>query len=123
MTQETAKQYDFLYHYKAIVISVYDGDSLRVSVDLGMNTWIHNVSLRLNGIDAPEIRGSERPQGLVSRDAVRDWCPVGSNVIIRTVKDRTEKFGRWMADVYPEGWEESINDRLLREGLAERYEG
>ena len=51
-----------LYEYRAVVTKVYDGDTITADVDLGFNTWRHDESLRLVGIDAPEMRGNERPQ-------------------------------------------------------------
>lgn len=43
-----------LYKYCAKVMSVYDGDTIRVDIDLGLKTWIKNESIRLNRINAPE---------------------------------------------------------------------
>jgi len=41
-----------LYHYKAIVTSVYDGDTCTVDIDLGLSAWIRGEKLRLNRINA-----------------------------------------------------------------------
>jgi micrococcal nuclease len=30
-----------LYHYRAIVRSVYDGDTCTVDLDLGLHTWVN----------------------------------------------------------------------------------
>ena len=57
-----------LYHYRATVVSVYDGDTCTVDIDLGLNTWVRGEKLRLYRINAPELRGVERPEGLKSRD-------------------------------------------------------
>ena len=110
-----------LYHYRAIIVNVYDGDTVTVDLDLGLRVWKKNAKLRLYGINTPEIRGPERPSGLLVRDMVREWCPVGDEVTVRTYKDKTGKFGRWLAEIWPEGWEESVNARLLRLGFAEEY--
>lgn len=110
-----------LYHYRAVVRSVYDGDTLTVDIDLGLKVWLKGQTLRLYGIDTPEIRGEERPRGVQVRDFVRHYLPEGTAVIVRTHKDRTGKFGRWLAEVWPDGWEESVNDRLLRLGFAKEY--
>ena len=50
-----------LYTYKARCVSVYDGDSITLDIDLGFNHWMLNQKIRLLGIDTPEIRGPERP--------------------------------------------------------------
>ena len=58
---------DKLYHYRAKVASVYDGDTIRVDIDLGLKSWIKDEKIRLNRINAPELRGDERPEGIKSR--------------------------------------------------------
>jgi micrococcal nuclease len=49
-----------LYHYKAKVESIYDGDTVRVNIDLGLKTWNMDEPIRLLGITAPELRGKSR---------------------------------------------------------------
>jgi micrococcal nuclease len=56
--------HDTLYHYRAKVVSVYDGDTCTVDIDLGLHAWVHNEKLRLARINAPENIGLEKP---------RDW--------------------------------------------------
>ena len=51
------------YKYKALITGVYDGDSITVDIDLGMNIWKKNVKLRLARVDTPEIRGIEKETG------------------------------------------------------------
>ncbi len=60
-----------LYVYKADVTEVYDADTITADIDLGFHTWRKDEKLRLYGIDAPEVRGKSRPQGLLSRDWLR----------------------------------------------------
>ncbi len=62
-----------LYYYKAKIISVYDGDTVRVDIDLGLSTWIKNEKLRLARINAPELRGDEREAGMAARDFLREY--------------------------------------------------
>jgi micrococcal nuclease len=47
-----------LYHYKARVVDVYDGDTCTVDIDLGLSTWIHGEKLRLYRINAPEVKNA-----------------------------------------------------------------
>ena len=39
------------------VVSVYDGDTLRVDLSCSQPLFCDNVSVRIRGIDTPEIRG------------------------------------------------------------------
>ena len=107
------------YVYKAMVESVYDGDTVRCSIDLGFSIWIRNQSLRLYGIDAPELRGIERPDGIKTRDFVISKIPPGTEVIVETIRDRTEKYGRYLAIIHVDGL--NLNEELVRMGLAEPY--
>lgn len=111
-----------LYHYKADVVSVYDGDTIRVDIDLGCNTWLRNEPIRLYGINTPELRGEERQDGLRSRDYLRGRID-GKRVMLRTHKDRSGKYGRLLAVVYIEdrsGWTD-VNDEMIEGGWAQVY--
>lgn len=48
-----------MYEYKAQVVSVYDGDTLTVDIDLGFEVWLRKQKIRLAGIDTPEINALE----------------------------------------------------------------
>jgi len=110
-----------MYEYRAIVKKVYDGDTITVDIDLGFDIWMKNKSIRLAGIDTPEIRGEERPEGLVVKDIVLKMIPVGSEVILKTEKDATGKYGRYLAEVWKVGDFNSLNEWLLDNGYAEPY--
>ena len=109
-----------MFEYNAVVIKVYDGDSITVDIDLGFGIWAKGQKLRLSGIDTPEIRGSSRELGLVARDALRNQI-LGKKIIIKTEKDKKGKYGRWLATIYC-GSDKSINSWLLEEGFAVPYE-
>ena len=117
-----------LYYYKAIITDVYDGDTITAEIDLGCGIWLRGEKLRLYGINAPEMRGQEKPQGIVTRDWLRKevWktSPTG-HVIIETKKDKTGKYGRLLAIVYipiaPDAWL-NANQEMVRLGLAEAKE-
>lgn len=111
-----------MYNYKAIVTKIYDGDTITLDIDLGFGIWKKKQSIRLARIDAAEIRGEERPQGLIVRDTLREWIPLGTEIHLETVKDRTGKYGRYIGEIYPIGESLSYNQRLLNENLVEPYE-
>jgi micrococcal nuclease len=109
-----------LYHYKAIVTAVYDGDTCTVDIDLGLSTWIRGEKLRLYGINAPELTGKERPEGLKSRDFLKSKID-GKEITIETIKDKREKYGRYLAEIWikdKKGSLININDLLVSEGFA-----
>lgn len=106
------------YTYRAIIVSVYDGDTATVDIDIGFNVWMRDQTLRFYCINTPEIRGPEKVRGIPIRDEVREWLPVGSKITLQTVQDRRGKYGRWLAVITPDGWSESVNARLYRERKA-----
>jgi micrococcal nuclease len=114
---------DFLYHYEARLVSVYDGDTIRVDLSLGFNIWQLNKPIRLYGIDTPELRGAERPQGLMVRDIVEQRLRQADRLIIETHKDTTGKYGRLLGTVHyrvGDQWR-NLNQELLEGGLAAVY--
>lgn len=107
-----------LFVYSAFVESVYDGDTITVNIDLGFGINFKNQKIRLLGIDTPELRGEERPEGLKVRDWLRDKID-SKLVILKTYKDSKGKYGRWLADVFIDG--ECINADLVAQGYGASY--
>jgi len=113
-----------LYTYQASVERVIDGDTLWVNLDLGFRTWIKQ-KIRLKGIDAPELTTAKGRQAkrLVER-AIKGL----DFIIIKTYKDRSDKYDRYLADIFYRAAEkdgnvvaqegEHLNQQLLQEGLA-----
>lgn len=109
-----------LYHYQAIVRNVYDGDTCTVDIDLGLKVWIHGEKLRLNRINAPELKGSERDAGKVAADFLRSQIE-GKQVVIETIKDSQEKYGRYLVEIWLEkeaGEWINVNDLMVSTGHA-----
>ena len=89
------------------VISVHDGDTLRVVQD-GQQTTI-----RLNGIDAPEIG---QPFGTKSRDRLAELA-MGKRVVIHA--DKPDRYGRLLARVEIDGGD--VGRQMVADGLAWHY--
>jgi micrococcal nuclease len=109
-----------LYHYRAVVTYVYDGDTVTVDIDLGLSAWIRGEKLRLHRINAPELRGVEREQGLLSRDFLRSQID-GKEIFIQTIKDKRGKYGRYIAEIWLPGENDTwtnVNDLLVEKGFA-----
>ena len=117
-----------LYHYKAHITKVYDGDTVTADIHLGFNMVMRKQKLRLLGIDTPEIRGEERDEGLISRDRLSDLI-LNTDVHIVTHQDKSGKYGRWLVTIYAQlrdldkdetSWI-NCNTLLLNENLAKVY--
>jgi len=102
--------------YGLTITTIYDGDTLTGDIDLGLNIVLRDQTIRLMCIDTPEVRGSDRPQGLMVRDVLRAWLADG----VATVDIvGTGRYGRWLGWVTPDGWTQTANARLYGEGMAQ----
>lgn len=114
---------DSLYTYQAKILRVIDADTLELDLDLGFDVHV-NERIRLSRIDAPE-KGTEH--GDKATEFVTKLT--GRLVQVKTEKDRTDKYGRYLAEVYylesvdttKDQWI-NLNDLLLNKGYAEPYE-
>lgn len=113
---------DALYWYKAYVTEVYDGDTCTVELDLGYDFFRKKHKVRLYGIDTPELRGEEREQGLIARDYLRHLI-LEKEVLLESIKDTTEKYGRYLGKLWFEKDGEWVcaNDLLVKDGYATVY--
>ena len=113
-----------MYEYYCEVTRIIDGDTLDVDIDLGFSVRLTKQRIRMLGIDTPESRTrdkEEKVRGLLSKKALMDMCPVGSN--IRLVSHGKGKFGRILGEIFtPEGTT-SINKIMCEEGFAVEYYG
>ena len=51
-----------MYQYKAEIIAVIDGDTIEVDFDLGFGVWLRKQRIRLEGIDTPESRTTDKEE-------------------------------------------------------------
>ena len=105
--------------YSAYVTNVYDGDTITADIDLGFGVLLTKQKLRLSRVRAPEIRGVNRPQGLITRDALREKID-GKYITLETRDFSKGKYGRWLVEIYI--GEFCVNDWLIQSGLATLYE-
>ena len=109
--------------FHVTITKIVDGDTVDVDIDLGFGIWQKNERVRIMGIDTPELRGSERLDGLKAKQRLCELI-LGKQVAITTHKDKTGKYGRWLVTIWDlsnDGVWTNINDLLLSEGYAEVY--
>ena len=79
-----------LYYYKAFVDSVYDGDTMTVTLELGFSVQLAKIKLRLLGVNTPELRGGTeetKKAGYAARDYVRKLC-LNESIYVHSVKKK-----------------------------------
>lgn len=90
------------------VAKVADGDTVT------LNCQMHQVKVRVWGIDAPEM--GQQPWGSQSRDALAEL--LGNQVTLRT--QTRDRYGRVVGRLYRDG--EDVGLALVRNGHARVYE-
>lgn len=110
-----------MYEYMATIERWVDGDTVHLDVDMGFRIHI-KVDARLAHLNTPELikyktTGIESP----ALAFVKKNCPEGSSTRVSIVKQ--DKYGRWLAVIYPASLPTSLNDALIQSGLAKPYEG
>lgn len=129
------------YEYMATVTKIVDGDTVYVSLDLGIEISV-NLKLRLYGINAPEKRGASRGAGIMALNHLKHLltkhrlnpddkiyeADVGQKILIKTRKDKQGKYGRYLAELigcvrFDDGNREEINlnAQMVIDGHAVEY--
>lgn len=114
------------------VVSVYDGDSIKVATKLYRGEPVARYDLRVAGIDAPEVRGAEhRLAGLAVALYAQTLLPPGALVRVRFRGE--DKYGRLLGEVatlrpgrtrwWPRVAIPSLGDHLVARGMAKVYDG
>lgn len=108
-------------------VTVVDGDTIKFTVG------DKNVSVRLLGVDAPEIHGAkcerELELGLLAKKRAMELIAGAHNkqiVLMRATSGNRDKYGRVLAKVMipaDKGWTGELGDLLLRENLVIAYNG
>lgn len=110
-----------MYEYRCKIVKVVDGDTVDCEIDLGFH--IYTVQrVRLLGIDTPELNSRDEAERELAKEAKQFVVDLADAVNrIKTVLDKTDKYGRILGTLYIDGNDHSINEMLLTEGLAKVY--
>jgi micrococcal nuclease len=102
-----------VFEYSATVEKITDADTVKLRVDLGFGVFKVDT-FRLHGINAPELN---TPEGKAARDFLRETLAAYGNVcVVRTFKDKQEKYGRYLAELWvdhPRGDQVRVNVNAL----------
>lgn len=99
------------------VIKVNDGDTITIAAKLPYpDSPIYRISVKLNGVDTPEIKGHTRKETVLAkhiRDTLHNKI---MDKIVELKNTNPEKYGRLLADVYLDGV--CINDWMIEQQFA-----
>jgi endonuclease YncB( thermonuclease family) len=104
------------------VIKVYDGDTITIASKLPYNdSPLYRLSVRLNGIDAPEIKGKTEDEKLAAKQTRNALAGLILNKYVTLKNIQSEKYGRILADVY--FGDLHLNEWLIKNKYAVKYDG
>ena len=106
------------------VIKVYDGDTITIASKIkGLkDSPLYRFSVRLNGIDTPELKGGKNEQEKQVAIMARDWLSgkiLNKNIELHDVQ--TEKYGRLLAEVWFD--DKNMNKEMIAQRFAVEYDG
>lgn len=110
------------YFHDVIVERVIDGDTVVISIPELPEVFGKKISVRLAGIDTPELRGKcpyERGLANRAKDRVEGIIMKGKAISLGDVQ--RDKYFRLLANVLVDG--ENVAATLIEEGLAVTYSG
>ena len=106
----------------AVYLRNYDGDTITFNLP-GLHPIIgEEISIRVNGIDTPEIKGKcekEKYNAQQAQQMVADFLKDAEQIVLKSME--RGKYFRIAADVIIDG--ENLADVLVEAGMAVRYDG
>ena len=116
--QEQAQSSSF---YKVKLGRVIDGDTFKVYLACTYKLFCSSVSVRVRGIDTPELRSKDEAVKQKAREARAFTKAFLESGKIRLKDCTKDKYFRLLCDVSVDG--ESLASALLEAGLAKEYDG
>lgn len=111
-----------LWHYRALLVRIIDGDTIVVNRDKGFGDWALKEHLRLAGINAQEPKGETREEGLAATRHLAELLARRTSrwLYIRSEKAKKGKYGRYVARLFIET-EDGLMDvceKMVEDGHA-----
>ena len=104
------------------VIKVYDGDTITIASKLPYaSSPMYRFSVRLDGIDCPEIKGKSETEKEVAQIAKQTLSNLILNKTVYLTNVKTEKYGRILANISYNGV--NLNQMMISKRLAVNYDG
>lgn len=100
------------------VLDVYDGDTIRVDIDLGQDVWVRRRTVRLAGVAARELRD---PGGGEARDHLAALLPPGTPVLIESTG--WDKYAGRIVGLVHLARVGLVQDQLIAAGYAVTWDG
>ena len=111
--------------YNVKIISVYDGDTFKVSLSCDYPIFCQNISVRVKNIDTPELKTKNKCEKAVAKKAkklTQDFL-TGGNIVLKNCE--RDKYFRLLCEVKKQISDEETDlaNLLFQENLAYKYFG
>lgn len=104
------------------VTSIYDADTFRVNIKNWPDIVGRRMSVRVNGVDAPEMRGKCKEEKQLARLAKQFTVKLlRTGKLIELLNIKRGKYFRLLADVYIDN--KSLSEALIKSNHARIYDG
>ena len=113
------------YEYTAKLDRVVDGDTCDALIDLGFDTWVKK-RIRFKGVDTWESRTrnlEEKKKGLAAKAYTKDLLENSDEGKFALKSHGVGKYGRVLGELFVKGNDTSVNDLLIENGHAYKYDG
>ena len=119
---ELLKDIKFSNVYVDKITSVYDGDTFRANIKGYPKIVGYRMSIRILGIDSPEMKANCKKEKDLARAAKRLTLSLLRGAELIELRDiKRGKYFRILANVYVDGI--SIGSELIKNNLAVKYDG
>ena len=102
--------------------SIYDADTFKASIPEWPDVIGQSISIRILGIDAPEMRGkcqSEKDMARAAKQFTVEKLRSAATVELKNIQ--RGKYFRILAEVYVDG--DNLGEMLVMAGHARKYDG
>jgi len=114
-----------MFEYRCKVVRVIDGDTVVVDIDLGFGIEMRNQTIRLRGVDTPEVRTRddiEKMYGNIAKDYVEHMLlsqeETDGYVVLKSYS-HSGKYGRTLGDFIVKG--SSLASMIIEEHVGVEY--
>lgn len=114
--------FSFAQDFRAEYIKNYDGDTITVDLSCDIPLFCKKMSIRVNGIDTPEIKGKCSKEKILGKEAKKFvFVQLKSHKFIDLRNCEKGKYFRLVCDVYYN--DILLSKKLIEQDLAVKYDG
>jgi hypothetical protein len=114
-----------VYNYEILNYEVVDGDTIKVYLDLGFNSY-KVTSVRLSGIDTPELRSAsekEKAGALLAKEVLKYLLEYAFQDKVELISTSVDMYGRPIGSIYCSKFNDNLNYIMTDIGAAREHHG